>query len=227
MKLNKIAAALVLAATSIVSLSATAGTQVVTLSSVDQDLTDLSGVFSFAGFNSNLGTLTGVTFNVKSDVDGTVDLTNRSTDPKTVVASLYITMNLNVPGTTLNTYAVIDHAPLYVESLSLAPVNGSTNTYNAVATLTGSKTLTAASDLAYFGHGGSLSGAVDVIANSATTGSDRVAVDFTTLASAYGSVTYTYTAAAPVPEPETYGMLLAGLGLMGVVARRKARSNAA
>jgi hypothetical protein len=27
--------------------------------------------------------------------------------------------------------------------------------------------------------------------------------------------------AAPVPEPETYGMLLGGLGLLGVVARRK------
>jgi hypothetical protein len=25
----------------------------------------------------------------------------------------------------------------------------------------------------------------------------------------------------PVPEPETYAMLLAGLGLMGVVARRR------
>lgn len=26
---------------------------------------------------------------------------------------------------------------------------------------------------------------------------------------------------APVPEPETYAMLLAGLGLMGVIARRR------
>jgi uncharacterized protein YjiK len=30
---------------------------------------------------------------------------------------------------------------------------------------------------------------------------------------------------APVPEPETYAMLLAGLGLMGVVARRRRRQN--
>jgi len=28
-------------------------------------------------------------------------------------------------------------------------------------------------------------------------------------------------AVAPVPEPETYGMMLAGLGLLGVIARRK------
>jgi len=32
---------------------------------------------------------------------------------------------------------------------------------------------------------------------------------------------------APVPEPETYAMLLAGLGLMGFVARRRRRNSAA
>lgn len=30
---------------------------------------------------------------------------------------------------------------------------------------------------------------------------------------------------APVPEPETYGMLLAGLGLMGIMARRRIKGN--
>jgi len=34
------------------------------------------------------------------------------------------------------------------------------------------------------------------------------------------SIAYTYTVAA-VPEPETYGMLLAGLGLMGTLIRRR------
>jgi hypothetical protein len=35
------------------------------------------------------------------------------------------------------------------------------------------------------------------------------------------------TAALPVPEPESLAMLLAGLGLMGTIARRRARNNAA
>jgi len=38
---------------------------------------------------------------------------------------------------------------------------------------------------------------------------------------------YTYTFAAPVPEPETYAMLLAGLGLMGFMARRRKQRGAA
>lgn len=37
-----------------------------------------------------------------------------------------------------------------------------------------------------------------------------------------GSAWYTNT--SPVPEPETYGMLLAGLGMIGFVARRKKKS---
>lgn len=38
------------------------------------------------------------------------------------------------------------------------------------------------------------------------------------------SVTYTYT--TPVPEPETYAMFMAGLGLMGFMARRRRNGQA-
>jgi PEP-CTERM motif len=39
--------------------------------------------------------------------------------------------------------------------------------------------------------------------------------------SSNGILTYTASTAAPIPEPETYGMLLAGLGMIGFVARRR------
>lgn len=35
------------------------------------------------------------------------------------------------------------------------------------------------------------------------------------------------TSVSPIPEPETYGMMLTGLGLMGFIARRKAKSKSA
>ena len=40
-------------------------------------------------------------------------------------------------------------------------------------------------------------------------------------------ISYEYDFATAVPEPETYAMLLAGLGLMGVVARRRKQQAAA
>lgn len=37
------------------------------------------------------------------------------------------------------------------------------------------------------------------------------------------TIGYSYTFSAPIPEPETYAMLMAGLGLMSFVARRRTR----
>jgi T5SS/PEP-CTERM-associated repeat protein len=54
--------------------------------------------------------------------------------------------------------------------------------------------------------------------NITVTGYDRRRLDFSRLA-ANGSVSVT-----AVPEPETYAMLLAGLGLMGALARRRRRA---
>jgi choice-of-anchor C domain-containing protein len=44
---------------------------------------------------------------------------------------------------------------------------------------------------------------------------------------ALDNVEVTLAAAAPVPEPETYAMMLAGLGLLGLVARRRRQKQAA
>ena len=44
-----------------------------------------------------------------------------------------------------------------------------------------------------------------------------------TLTSTQGAYAVALAVANPVPEPETYAMLLAGLGLMGFVARRRQR----
>jgi len=41
-----------------------------------------------------------------------------------------------------------------------------------------------------------------------------------------GPTTFTLTQVPSIPEPETYAMLLAGLGLMGSIVRRRNKSNA-
>ncbi|MQA19116.1 PEP-CTERM sorting domain-containing protein [Rugamonas sp. FT103W] len=54
---------------------------------------------------------------------------------------------------------------------------------------------------------------------TSTTSGDGIDSQFATTADGYGTVTYAYTPA--VPEPETYGMLLLGMGVMGVLAKRR------
>ncbi len=44
--------------------------------------------------------------------------------------------------------------------------------------------------------------------------------------SPYGVDNLQFNSAAPVPEPETYAMMLAGLGLLGIVARRRRQQTA-
>ena len=54
-----------------------------------------------------------------------------------------------------------------------------------------------------------------------TGGSDRLSFSASGTSDSYGGSLDNVTLAAAVPEPETYGMMLAGLGLMGFVAKRR------
>jgi hypothetical protein len=54
-------------------------------------------------------------------------------------------------------------------------------------------------------------------------GLDVVEIGVTPVDSLYHVTANNFTLAAAVPEPETYAMLLAGLGMIGMVARRRAK----
>ena len=62
-------------------------------------------------------------------------------------------------------------------------------------------------------------------ADTLAAGSYYVQVQGTVLSQAAGKY-YANVALAPVPEPETYAMMLAGLGLLGVTARRRSKKQA-
>ena len=48
---------------------------------------------------------------------------------------------------------------------------------------------------------------------------------FASLQESAGGIALDNISVTPVPEPETYAMLLAGLGLMGAVARRRRQAS--
>lgn len=216
MKMNKIAAAL--CATVAFSAPAFAGVVSFDFTSINSGSTDLFKQLSVQKFDSSLGTLTGIQLVYSSDVTSSVNLTNDG--KKATVADVRVdaTLSLYRPDNTLVAPAV--SATLYNTSVSLA--KGQT----IVDAATGSKTLTlnalldSSSDFALFTGTGVISSPFSVVATSHSSSSTGLSADFTTTANGYGKVTYTFTA-APVPEPETYAMLLAGLALVGVVARRR------
>ena len=74
--------------------------------------------------------------------------------------------------------------------------------------------------------GSSLSNLALVSAPSIAAGSYDLRVNGTLTGSSGGTYGGTISA-APIPEPETYAMMLAGLGLMGFVVRRRKQKDAA
>jgi hypothetical protein len=209
MKMKKISVAL-LAAMSLASASAFADSYSVTMSGTPSGATDLSSAVSFAGFNSSLGTLNSVTISLSADVVGTVNVANWSASAKTGTVSLDALLGFGT-GSVASTFYT---GNVYTQSYSLA--SGDSVDLGGVKTVAGS--VSYSTGLAYF-LTSSVTGTAGVKALSHSVGGEDVDTWFITSALSSGTVTYNYTAA--VPEPETYGMLLAGLGLVGAIARRK------
>lgn len=216
MKLNKIAQALFVAGC-FVSAAASAATQTFTSNVIASTQTDLTAVLNFAQFNASLGTLTSVKFDLFADVAGQVDLTNYNPDAVTVPVSLSVDVWLNRPDSST---LVLFSAPLLNQDATVDGNEGTLNLHNSY-TMSNSASYSGAGDLALFTGNGNVATLFAAKAFTQANG-DGVESNFMTTVGGYGKVTYTYTA-APVPEPETYGMLLAGLALLGVVAKRKAR----
>jgi hypothetical protein len=219
MKLRKFSQVL-LAAAAFASASAMAD-QISYTSTLASDLTDQDQALSFKQFNSSLGTLNSVTLSFDTTISTTVDAIAPA--GSTVYVSLMAELFLTHPDTV---------TPLYYDSVtlfnnhSLTAGAGGTASTSAFATISGSGLTMSASDFALFTHIGAGTGytyaPLYVMSTSSWEGDDGE-VKFTTYAAGTAKVTYDFTA-APVPEPETYGMMLLGLGLVGLVAKRKSRS---
>ncbi len=203
-KMTKLFAA---AAAMTVALNASAGTSSAEASYVDVQ-SDVPGVLTLAQFNTNLGTLQSVKFELFDKLTGFVELENLGATAGNFTVSL--------TGKLSSSFGDID--AVYSDKFLLAGGQYQL-TDIGLATASYSHTYTSAADLQNFINGPLVFSVTGKVTPNFS-GPANASYYAEGTIDAYAKVTYTY-ATAPVPEPETYAMLLAGLGLVGVIARRR------
>jgi hypothetical protein len=220
MKLNKLSQVL-LAAACFASTAAHAAVQTYISTPVASSPTDLSSFLSFKQFDASLGTLQSISISIASTVTGKVDvidLIDVAHGVQYVPVSLSVDLFLQRPADASNILHL--NETVFDTELTLSGAANGTASHSNTVNLSTSLNL-ATGDFGLFTGGGYVVAPLKVKAISDSTGDD-IDVQFTTYASGSASITYNYVAA--VPEPETYGMLLAGMGVVAFAARRKSRS---
>jgi hypothetical protein len=188
--------------------------------SVSRRITNFADAFSITQFDTSLGTLNSVTFELAGTVDGTIGLENRDNSPATVSGTLRARIALDSP--TGDPLVVV--LPDVTESVPLPAYDGVTNfdgasgeTFTGLTnTRTNSATLTSGFD-AFLGTG-NISLGVSATGESFAQGTGNFASFFDTFAAANLRVIYDYTEAPTgVPEP---GMSLAAFAIVGAGAAK-------
>jgi hypothetical protein len=214
-------------AVAIVSLlGAVASAQAATITfSADQALTRTNWTSNLllGKFDTHLGTLTSIDFSVTGLTQGTSKVENKDAIARNFTTTLSSTFTLSNGSTTLVTAV----NPVFSQNFSFTAYDGRTDFAGTSGASTGlishsqsnSFHSTSAADFAAFSAngGGNISLALAAVGASRVIGSGNFVSSITTQSGGNVSVTYNYL---PVPEPETYAMMLAGLGLLGLTRRR-------
>lgn len=199
-----------------VALSAHAGTGISSVSSnIVSDVESLdSGDLVFDKFDMSLGTLTGVTVELKNTLRGSVTVINNHTSGAT--SNYWVTAGGQLD-------ADFGAFQLSASDQTTVPfaLNPGQTGYTPLSWFTTGSVSYGSGDaqLSLFLGGGQYHGTLTGVSNTDNDGTSNVTYSPELFMDGQVKVTYTYTTA--VPEPETYAMLLAGLGLVGAIARRR------
>ncbi|WP_229262760.1 choice-of-anchor E domain-containing protein [Duganella radicis] len=172
------------------------------------------GDLALAKFDASLGNLTSVKIELFNTLSGSIGVTNDGPSTGTFFVSATGKLEGDVVGNALAVTGTVS------KDFTLA-----SGAYGSVTlspwTVSNSLTLSSGAALAAFTGAGTFYHALLTGTSSAEAwGSGNATYDPVLLMDGYAKVTYTYDV-APVPEPETYAMMLAGLGLVGAIARRR------
>ena len=154
---------------------------------------------------TDLGLVTGTTTKGTNTTSGSFeDLFNFTVGPNAN------TLLISTAGTFANYGVSLSSLALYL------------GTYSTISGLTGLTPIASSSTPVYSDLGNGI--VVDTIATKTFSLSPSATYTLAINGTSMGDSRYTaIVQLAPVPEPETYAMLLAGLGIMGFVARRKSK----
>jgi len=219
MKLKTIASSLLFVAASVAAGTSSAAVQTFTATTL-YSTADFTTQLMLNKFDTSLGNLDSVTFWIDGTANTTLTVTNNKAK-KTPDISITASLSATLPGAS---------GVVMTPSVMTANFN-SLLLKNESQTVTGSASLASSVfsvDSAYFSlfKGSASDKLLAPLTLSASSSEDNVTnIDITkvTEGSATAHIEYSYTVAT-VPEPETYGMMLLGMGLVALVAKRKSRS---